>query len=373
MSEVSAKSAESGAASGSRWSFQVATLLGIPIRVHVTFLALLVWFATYAAAMARDVKTELAFVVGVFTCVVLHELGHAAMAKRFGVKTREIVLYPIGGVARLERIPGGVAELLIALAGPAVNAVIGAALSIVLVAVGAPIDLSIDFPFQDGLVQKLLWSNVMLVLFNMIPAFPMDGGRVLRGLLAISLGQDRATRIAAIVGQLFAVLFAVLGLWSGNFLLVFIGVFVFLGATQEAAYQRGRSAVAGRVAKDAMISRFEVLRPQDSLGRAAELLLATHQHDFPVLDAWDRVAGVLPRVRLLEELARSGSGTPVLDVMQRDPVVVAPGTPLDAVLQHLQADPARPLLVVEDGKLAGMLTLENLSEFIVIARQIPKP
>jgi len=196
---------------------------------------------------------------------------------------------------------------------------------------------------------------------------------VLRGLLAISLGQDRATRIAAIVGQLFAVLFAVLGLWSGNFLLVFIGVFVFLGATQEAAYQRGRSAVAGRVAKDAMISRFEVLRPQDSLGRAAELLLATHQHDFPVLDAWDRVAGVLPRVRLLEELARSGSGTPVLDVMQRDPVVVAPGTPLDAVLQHLQADPARPLLVVEDGKLAGMLTLENLSEFIVIARQIPKP
>src|SRR6185503_16252974 len=210
MSEVSAKSAESGAASGSRWSFQVATLLGIPIRVHVTFLALLVWFGTYAAAMARDVKTELAFVVGVFTCVVLHELGHAAMAKRFGVKTREIVLYPIGGVARLERIPGGVAELLIALAGPAVNAVIGAALSIVLVAVGAPIDLSIDFPFQDGLVQKLLWSNVMLVLFNMIPAFPMDGGRVLRGLLAISLGQDRATRIAAIVGQLFAVLFAVL-------------------------------------------------------------------------------------------------------------------------------------------------------------------
>jgi Zn-dependent protease/CBS domain-containing protein len=374
MSEVSERSADSAAQAGSRWSFQIATLLGIPIRVHVTFLALLVWFATMAAATSRDVKAELAFVLGVFTCVVLHELGHAAMAKRFGVRTREIVLYPIGGVARLERIPGGVAELLIALAGPAVNVVIGAVLAVALAAYGAPMPLSIAFPWEGaGLVQKLLWANVMLVLFNMIPAFPMDGGRVLRGLLSISLGQDRATRIAAIVGQLFAVLFAVMGLWTGQFLLVFIGVFVFLGASQEAAYQRGRSAVAGRVAKDAMISRFEVLRPQDSLGRAAELLLATHQHDFPVLDAWDRVAGVLPRVRLLEELARSGSATPVLDVMQRDPVVVAPDTPLDAVLGHLQADPVRPLLVVENGKLAGMLTLENLSEFIVIARQLPKP
>src|SRR6185436_2558613 len=141
MSEISARSADpSASTSGSRWSFQIATLLGIPIRVHVTFLALLVWFGTMAAAQSRDVRAELAFVLGVFACVVLHELGHAAMAKRFGVKTREIVLYPIGGVARLERIPGGVAELLIALAGPAVNAVIGAALSIVLVAVGAPID-----------------------------------------------------------------------------------------------------------------------------------------------------------------------------------------------------------------------------------------
>jgi Zn-dependent protease len=136
MSEVSERSADSAAQAGSRWSFQIATLLGIPIRVHVTFLALLVWFATMAAATSRDVKAELAFVLGVFTCVVLHELGHAAMAKRFGVRTREIVLYPIGGVARLERIPGGVAELLIALAGPAVNVVIGAVLAVALARTG---------------------------------------------------------------------------------------------------------------------------------------------------------------------------------------------------------------------------------------------
>jgi Zn-dependent protease/CBS domain-containing protein len=373
MSEARTRPADSATSStGSRWSFQVATLLGIPIRVHVTFLVLLVWFATMAAATSRDVRSELAFVLGVFGCVVLHELGHAAMAKRFGVRTREIVLYPIGGVARLERMPGGVAELLIALAGPAVNVVLVALGAAVLVLRGIPPSLTMAFPWEGaGLGQKLLWANLMLVLFNMIPAFPMDGGRVLRGLLSIGLGQDRATQIAALVGQAFAALFVVMGLWTAQFLLVFIGVFVFLGATQEAAFQRSRSAVAGRVARDAMISRFETLQPQDSLARAAELLLATHQHDFPVLDAWGRVAGVLPRVRLLEGLARSGSSAAVLDVMQRDPVVVEPNLPLDTVLQHLQADPSRPLLVLEDQRLVGMLTLENLSEFMVVAKQIP--
>ena len=374
MSEVRARPVETPASpTGSRWSFQVATLLGIPIRVHVTFLVLLVWFATMAAATSRNVRTELAFVLGVFGCVVLHELGHAAMAKRFGVKTREIILYPIGGVARLERIPGGAAELLIALAGPAVNVVLVALGAAVLALSGIPPSITMAFPWEGaGLGQKLLWANVMLVLFNMIPAFPMDGGRVLRGLLSISLGQDTATRIAAVVGQLFAAMFIVMGLWTGQYLLVFIGVFVYLGATQEAAFQRNRSAVAGRVARDAMISRFETLQPQDSLARAGELLLATHQHDFPVLDAWGRVAGVLPRLRLLEGLARSGSATAVLDVMQRDPVVVEPNLSLDTVLQHLQADPSHPLLVVEDGKLVGMLTLENLSEFMVVAKQLPR-
>ena len=368
MSEVDAGRTEPQAQSpASRWSFQVATLLGIPIRVHVTFLILLVWFGTMAAATNQDVGSELAFVIGVFACVVLHELGHAAMAKRFGVKTREIILYPIGGVARLERIPGGVAELLIALAGPAVNVVLVAVGVAFLAMTDLPPAMSFAFPWEGaGIAQKLVWANLMLVLFNMIPAFPMDGGRVLRGLLSIGLGQDRATRIATFVGQAFAALFVVMGLWNAQFLLVFIGVFVFLGASQEAAYQRSRAAVAGHVARDAMISRFETLQPQDSLARAAELLLSTHQHDFPVLDAWQRIAGVLPRVRLLEGLARSGSATAVLDVMHREPVVVAPDLPLETVLQHLQADPSRPLLVVEGGKLIGMLTLENLSEFMVV-------
>jgi Zn-dependent protease/CBS domain-containing protein len=326
-----------------------------------------------SAAANRNVPSGIALVLAFFGCVLLHELGHAAMARRFGVRTREIVLYPIGGVARLESIPGGWAELAIALAGPAVNVALAAGCAAALVVFKAPLQVQETMQGQHtGLVQQLLGANVLLVLFNMIPAFPMDGGRVLRALLAVGLGQQRATRIAAFIGQTIAALFVIGGLFQANFLLAFIGVFVFLGASQEVAFQTRRQAIAGHVAHEAMITKFETLAPQDTLGRAAELLLATHQHDFPVIDAWNRIAGVLPRARLLEGLAASGRETNVLEVMLRNTVQVAPATELEAVLQHLQRDPSTPLLVVEDGALRGMVTLENLAEFIVVVRQIAR-
>lgn len=352
---------------------QIGTVLGIPIRIHVTFLLILIWFGMAAAAASRNVPREIAFVLALFACVALHELGHAAMARRFGVRTREIVLYPIGGVARLESMPGGWAELLIALAGPAVNVVLAAGAALMLSASRVPHPFQEALPWQNtGLVQKLLWANITLVVFNMIPAFPMDGGRVLRAVLALGLGQQRATRIAAFIGQVIAGVFIVGGIVQANFFLAFIGLFVFLGASQEVAFQTRRQAVAGHSAREAMITKFETLAPQDTLGRAAELLLATHQQDFPVLDAWQRVAGVLPRAQLLEGLARSGRDTTVLDVMLREPTLVAPETDLEAVLQLLQGNPSSPILVVADGVLSGMVTLENLAEFIVLARQIAR-
>ncbi len=361
------------APSRSRWAFQIGTMLGIPIRIHATFLLILIWFGMAAAAANRNVPSGIALVLAFFGCVLLHELGHAAMARRFGVRTREIVLYPIGGVARLETIPGGWAELAIALAGPAVNVALAAACAAALVAFKVPLHVWETIKGDHtGLVQQLLGANILLVLFNMIPAFPMDGGRVLRALLAVGLGQQRATRIAAFIGQTIAGFFVIGGLFQANFFLAFIGVFVFLGASQEVAFQTRREAIAGHAAHEAMITKFETLAPQDTLGRAAELLLATHQHDFPVIDAWNRIAGVLPRAPLLEGLARSGRDTNVLEVMVRDTVQVAPSTDLEAVLQHFQRDPSTPILVVEDGALRGMVTLENLAEFIVVARQIAR-
>jgi stage IV sporulation protein FB len=362
------------AARGSRFAFQIGTMSGIPIRIHVTFLLILIWFGLGAAAASRNVPLELIYVLAVFGCVVLHEMGHALMARRFGVRTSEIILYPFGGIARLESIPSGWAELLIALAGPLVNVILAAGCATALAVMDVPVPSGAGlFAFAgSGIVQRVFNINVWLVLFNMIPAFPMDGGRVLRALLALGLGQGTATRIAGMIGQFIAAGFVAGGLFTMNPFLAFIGVFVFLGASQEMAFQTRRKAIEGHTAGEAMITRLEILAPQDTLGRAAELLLANHQHDFPVVDAWHRVAGVLPRATLMEALARSGPDTPVLEVMNRDPVTVSPTTGLDAVLERLQPDPSRPVLVVEDGALRGMITLDHLAEFIVVSRQIRK-
>jgi Zn-dependent protease/predicted transcriptional regulator len=355
------------------WSVRVGSLLGIPIRIHFTFLLLLLWFGTVSSGQGDGFLGGVVFILLLFGCVVLHELGHAVMARRFGVETREIVLYPIGGVARLDRIPPGKAELLIALAGPAVNAVLAALLFGWLLlrqvrAPGSPMELLTDAP----VVWQLLTANLTLFFFNLIPAFPMDGGRVLRATLSLFLGEDRATGIAATVGQGMAILFAALALFPPPVkpMLLLIAIFVFLGAGQEAAFQRHRTAVRGLTARAAMVTRFETLVPNDSLARAAELLLATHQHDFPVIDAWGRVAGVLHRTALLAGLAGEGRERAVLEYMDREPVAVSPEAPLEEVLKLLQGRPPGPILVVGEGGLEGMITLENFGELVEVSQSL---
>jgi len=360
---------------GSGWSFHLVTVLGIPIRVHFTFLLLLAWFGVAAWSSGGNPVAEIVFLVLLFACVVLHELGHAVMALRFSVPTREIVLYPIGGVARLERMPTGRAELLIALAGPAVNVVLAAFLLAAILITGVPVappEGAVSF-LDMSMLGRLFAINVLLVLFNMIPAFPMDGGRVLRAALSLRMPDDRATDIAASVGRGFAILFGLAGFfgtpWTPpNVILILIAIFVFLGASQEASFFRSRVVVLGRVAREAMITRFETLAPQDTLSRASEHLLATHQQDFPVIDAWNRAAGILHRSALLRGIAHTGPATPVLEVMDREITIVPPDMPLEHVLAQLQASPRKPLLVQEGDSIVGMITLENLVEFIEVSR-----
>lgn len=357
-------------------AFRVGTALGIPIRIHFTFLLILVWFGMASSASGEGFFSGVVFILLLFGCVVLHELGHAAVARRFGVETREIVLYPIGGVARLDRIPSGKAELLIALAGPLVNLVLAGMLVAWLVVRQVQVSFSPEdlLGGQAPVVWQLLTANLTLFFFNLVPAFPMDGGRILRAILSMYAGQEKATRIAARVGQGFALLFA---LWAvvpplkPVFLL--IAFFVFVGAGQEAAYERSRSAVAGLTARNAMITRYETIAPQESLGRAAEMLLSSHQQDFPVVDAWGRVAGLLPRGALLAALATPGGRErAVLEVMDREPQTVSVDMPLEAVLRHLQSRPLQPILVIgqEAGAtgLVGMITLDNLGELIQISQ-----
>ena len=362
-------------------AFRIGTVLGIPIRIHFTFLLLLIWWGAGSAQAGRGFLDGVVFILLVFACVVLHELGHAAVGHKFGVQTREIVLYPIGGVARLDRIPAGMAEFWIALAGPAVNFVLGSALLLFLMVKG-------EAPTFDGqgmvftgapLVGRFVLINFTLFAFNLfIPAFPMDGGRALRAGLSVFLGQARATRIAARIGQGVALVMALIAIVPPfNPVFLLIAFFVFIGAGQEAAYERSRSALAGLTARNAMITRYETIAPQESVGRAAELLLSGHQQDFPVVDAWGRIAGLLPRGALLGALASPGGRErAVLEVMDREPQTVSVDMPLEAVLRHLQSRPLQPILVIgqsagqEGGTtgLVGMITLDNLGELIQISQ-----
>jgi Zn-dependent protease/predicted transcriptional regulator len=356
-------------ASNPGFSITIARALGIPIRVHFTFLLLVVWFAFYGSRVGHRTELAVLFLLALFACVVLHELGHAAMALRFGVRTREIVLYPFGGIARLDRLPTGIGELCIALAGPAVNVVLAVALVFGLLVSGAGLVPGERLLTIVDVVRQLAFVNIALVLFNLLPAFPMDGGRVLRAALSLVLSPARATEIAAAVGQGMAILFGLAGLISANYMLVFIGLFVFLGAMQENAIQRERSAVVGHAAGEAMITRFETLAPQDSLTVAAQHLLASHQQDFPVVDAWQRVVGILSRDRLLSGLARFGGEGAVLEVMDREPSFVGPQDDLERVIQALRQKPGCPVLVQDGGKLLGMITLENVAEFIEVTHR----
>jgi stage IV sporulation protein FB len=369
MPETRAVAPQAESTPEAAWSIRIGQVLGIPIRIHLTFLLLLVWFGFAATSRGESAFRAVAYLLALFACVALHELGHATMALRFGVRTMDIVLYPIGGIARLETIPQGWPELFIALAGPAVNVVLAAVFAGLLLGLNqpllplAPIDLA-----GSNILQQLLAANVMLFVFNLIPAFPMDGGRVLRAALTLRMPPDRATRIAATIGQGIAVLGGLAGVLLGNFVLVFIAVFVFLGAGQEALFFEHRAAVVGHTARDAMITRFDVLAPNDSLEKAAQLLLATHQHDFPVVDAWQRVAGVLSRTALMQGLATVGPGGAVLQTMNREWRRIDPSASLEDVLRAFQTDPRSPLLLLEGDQLIGMITFENLAEFLEIAR-----
>ncbi len=352
-----------------RASITIARAFGIPIRVHVTFLVVVVWFGFHGAQVGHAPWLAVLFLLALFGCVALHELGHAGMARGFGVRTHEIVLYPFGGIARVDRIPAGHAELWIALAGPVVNLALAVLLGLGLVLLRAEPPASERLLAPSDLVPHLAVVNGALFLFNLLPAFPMDGGRVLRAALSFAMPTVRATEIAAAVGQGVAILFGLAGLVGGNYVLVCIGLFVFVGARQESASERARAAILGRTAGDAMVTRFETLAPQDSLRSAAERLLATPQGGFPVIDAWQRVVGILSRDRLLGALAQHGGTGAVLEVMEREPALVAPEDDLERVLQALRRKPGCPVLVHDGARLLGLVTLESIVELVETARR----
>ena len=353
------------------WSWKIGRLMGIDVYMHATFL-LLVGFIVVATWVeshnpARTLFSVF-FVLVIFGCIVLHELGHALTARRYGIRTRDIVLLPIGGVARLERMPEEPnQELLVALAGPAVNVLIALGLFAVLTVLGRIPTLrqaaTVSWTGHDFL-PSLLAVNVWLVLFNLIPAFPMDGGRVLRALLAKRMGYTEATQSAAHVGQGMALVFGFLGLFFDPFL-IFIALFVWVGASGEAGMVQMRSSLGGIPVQRVMLTNFRTLQPDETLAQAVEQILAGWQQDFAVVFG-DHVLGILTREDLVRAIARGGTDLLVRDAMGRDFRSVDSHDMLEQAVQVLRQSGCRSLPVEHNGELVGMLTVENVGEFMMI-------
>src|SRR5579864_1136003 len=350
-----------------KWSWRIGRLLGIDVYMHATFLILLVWLGiSYYLPRHRlaDVVSGLTLIVALFAIVILHELGHALTARRFGIRTRDITLLPIGGVARLERMPEDPKqELLVALAGPAVNVAL-AGLLLLVMALTAAVLTPPDARLAGGnFLSNLMWINVVLAAFNMIPAFPMDGGRVLRALLAMKMDYVHATQAAAGVGQALSLVFGFVGLFYNPFL-VFIALFVWMGAAAESSMVQMKAALAGIPGSKAMITDFRSLAPGNSLQEAIEHVLAGFQHDFPVLEQ-RRLVGVLTRDDLLKNLAQKGPETRVAGTMTERFETGDPADMLDLVLARLQSCHCRTLLVLKGGEMVGILTMDNVGEFLM--------
>mgnify|MGYP000145869235 CR=1 FL=1 len=365
-----------------KWSLKLGRILGIDVYIHVTFLLLLGFVGLAHWLPDRSLPSALSgvgFFMGLFACVLLHEYGHALMARRYGIKTRDITLLPIGGVARLERMPEQpIQELWVALAGPAVNVVIAAVLFVWLNLTSSWDPVSSLSMNQGNLLERLFAVNVFLVLFNMLPAFPMDGGRVLRSLLAMRMEYSRATNIAATIGQGMALLFGFVGLFS-NPMLLFIALFVWFGASQEAEAAAMKSSLAGVLVREAMLTEFKTLAPHETLGAVTKLLLAGSQQDFPVVEH-GQVVGLLVRTDLFAALREQGEDVTVAAVMQRDFEILKSDELLDAAFSRVQPEKGLTMPVMKNSQLVGLLNAENLGEFFMIRaalanrhRQPPAP
>jgi len=352
-----------------RWSLNLGSIGGTAIRIHVTFLLFLIWLGAiyYRQGGAEAAWQGTIFIVLIFLCVLLHELGHVFAARYYGVPTRDVTLWPFGGIASMERMPEKPGqELAVALAGPAVNVVIAAALLLWLGPQLNPENLTqIENP-AVSMAAKVAGANIILVLFNMIPAFPMDGGRVLRAVLAMRMGNARATELAATIGQGFAVVFGILGIFY-NPMLIIIAVFIFLAASGEAAQAQLRAVAQGTLVSDAMITEFQSLGTNATVNDAADALIRTTQTEFPVVDGSGRLRGVLTRDAMIKALKERGPETPVLEVMQSDVPTVSARAKLDTALRSLMQK-GRPVVGVTDAqdRLIGLLTVENLGEMMMV-------
>ncbi len=356
-----------------RWSLTIGRFGETAVKIHDTFLLLLAWIGFSAwqqqgAAAARD---SAVFILLLFACVVLHEFGHILVARRFGIKTPEVTLLPIGGVASMQSLPEKPSqELAVAIAGPLVNFAIAIVLLLIVGEINAADLARLDDP-RVSLLARLAAANVFLAVFNLVPAFPMDGGRVLRALLAMKYSRSKATQIAASIGQAFAFALGFLGLF-GNPLLIFIAIFVYVAATGEAQMTAFHESARGLSVAQAMETRFAAVPADAKLSDAVETLLANAQHEFPVVDAFGKPIGIMMRQDILAAL-KDHDGEAAVAGFMRAPIETLRGTtPLETAIDRFFQQEVSGLCVVDrDGVLVGLITRQNLAELMMIKSMRP--
>lgn len=354
-----------------RWSFTVGRVAGTVIRIHVTLLALLAWYAWGGWRMAgmQGAIDQVAFIALLFLSVLLHEFGHIRAARHYDIPTPDVILTPIGGIARIARMPDRPRqELVIALAGPLVTLLIAAVLGAAIWLTGGSAAL-LPGDFVDvPLWTAIAWTNVILLAFNLIPAFPMDGGRVLRALLAMRLGLVRGTRIAARVGQALAVGLGIVGL-QYNIFLVLIAVFVFLGAEAELDAVQTRALAGDITAQRLTVTDVRILHPDTRLDEAIRLLTRSDQRAFPVIDESGHLLGILTRDEMLHGVGSAGLDAPVTVAMATPEAtgVIPIGLGFEEAVQRLWQSRRDALPVVDDeGRFAGLMTRDNVTDVLMV-------
>lgn len=354
-----------------KWSWKLGRFAGIDVYIHATFLLLIGFYGmTYWSNGGVNAMIEgLVFILALFGCVVLHEYGHALMARVYGIPTRDITLYPIGGVARLERMPEKPRqEFWVALAGPAVNVAIAVMLGLWLWLTNTFVPLSALGLTSGSFLERLMVVNLSLVAFNLIPAFPMDGGRVLRALLATRMDYVRATKWAATLGQGIALIFGFVGLFSAP-TLIFIAFFIWIAAGQEAGMVQMKAALTGIPVSRAMLTDFRTLHPLEPITHVTPWLVSGVQQDFPVVDR-DHLVGILSHEDLLAALRSGNTYVTVGHIMRRDFEWVDANDLLETAMARLSNANLQAAPVNWRGQLVGLLTLENVRKFLMVQNML---
>ncbi|TVR76713.1 MAG: site-2 protease family protein [Chitinophagaceae bacterium] len=361
-----------------KWSLSLGKPFGIAVFVHWTFLILIAWIVYMNVQQGQGIEETLAaivFVLAIFACVTFHEYGHALAARRYGIQTKHITLLPIGGVASLEEMPENPKqELVVAIAGPLVNVVIALILFLGLYFTGNLYfdaeQIELGYLNFQNFFLGLMAVNIILVVFNMIPAFPMDGGRVFRALLTFKMGRIKATNIAALLGQITAFFFVILGLFYNPFM-IFIGIFVFLGAQAEANQVKTKGLLQDYTVREIMMTKLPIVQTSQTISEVVKIILDGQDKEFIVMEN-ENMKGILTRNMVIKGLSEKGNNALISEIASTDFPVLSPDQTLNDVYHKMMIKKFDIAPVMENGELIGVLNTENISEFMMVRNAMDK-